>query len=307
MTTAAGLVRDAFEKIGVYAPGETVNDADGQRALIVLNDMLSSWAQEYLFVYELVQTIIPTQVNQIAYPIGTTAGASINAPRPPRLQTGPGAATSQAQITTGVTSETAPLNYPILEFGGGVPGLSIGNSIMDLTNPAAIPMGTTITALGATTVTMSVGAVGQGVQTGDTIAFGTAPQPVNVVSGIEWASIVSTNLASGTPTALYYDPQYPLGVLNVAPIPDAIGQVMFEAWERLNGFTNLTTPNVNFAAGGEMAVKSNLAVMLKSYFTEAQIPPAVVLEAVTTKDMLRYTNITSRAMLRRGTPARPAA
>ena len=85
MTTARDIILDAFEKIGVYAPGESIQDADANRALVVLNDMLNAWSEEYLTVYILSQVIIPTLANQIAYTIGTVAGANIIQPRPPEL------------------------------------------------------------------------------------------------------------------------------------------------------------------------------------------------------------------------------
>ena len=200
---------------------------------------------------------------------------------------------------TSAATTAAPLNYPIIGFGS-VGGVAVGQSVMDTTNPNAIPMGATVQGINGNNVTLSVGATGTGVQIGDLIAFGTVPQSVNVVSPVEWANITSVNLSLGIPNALYYDPQYPFGVLNLSPIPTAPGQVMFDAWQPLLGFTNLTLPDVTFAAGAESAVKANLAVMMRNYFNDAAISPAVLGEAALTKASLQYTNIRSRAMLRRG-------
>lgn len=296
MTTAREVIVDALEKIGVYAPGETVQDADANRALVVLNDMLSAWQEEYLAVYSLSQVVIPTVANVGAYTIGP--GATIAKPRPPRIASGPGAASASQNVITLSTTQAAPLNYPILSFAGSGP--AVGQSIVDLTNPSAIPMGATVQSISGNNVTMSVGAVGAGVQSGDSIVFGTPPQNVAVVSAVEWGNIISVNLSLGVPDVLYYDPRYPRGMLFLSPIPSAAGTVMLDAWQALLQFVNLDVPNIRFAVGGESAVKSGLAVVLRNYFNDAVVPVTVAAEAALAKANLQYTNITSRAMLRRG-------
>jgi hypothetical protein len=221
VTTANDLITDAIQKLGVYAPGETMTAADSAQGLTTLNDMVNQWGEEYLTVYTLTATTIPLVANQKSYTIGVVASPSINQQRPPRIETGPGAA-------------------------------SISGA------------------------------------------------PVNVVSSVEWNAIEGTNTGFGTPDTLFYDPQYPNGVLNVAPTPDAIGSLIFQAWTPLRSFASLSLPSVIFAAGCEDALKTNLALALKSYFSPGAIDPALVVLAANSKQLLGYTNLTSRAMLRRG-------
>lgn len=123
---------------------------------------------------------------------------------------------------------------------------------------------------------------------------------INVVSAAEWRGIESIASGAGTPDTLFYDPQYPLGVLNLAPVPDAVGTVTFGAWAPLRSFASLTLPSVTLAAGAEEALKTNLTVALKPYFRDAALDPVIAALAVQSKSMLQQTNLTSRALLGRG-------
>jgi hypothetical protein len=130
--------------------------------------------------------------------------------------------------------------------------------------------------------------------------------PVNCISSVEWNHIYSITPGTGTPNVLFYDPQYPLGVLNVAPTPNAIGALVFEAWTPFTVFPNYGTAYA-FTPGMDDAMKSNLALVLKPYFATSPIDPLLVAEAMRDKAMLRYTNLASRAMIGRQAAAPGAA
>ena len=120
---------------------------------------------------------------------------------------------------------------------------------------------------------------------------------MNVVSAVEWQAGPSLSVATGTPDTLYYDPQYPLGVLKVSPIPNAGGTFSFNSWVPLQSFPDLST-TYTLSFGGEEALRSNLAVALKSYFADTQLDQITAIRAVETKKALAYSNVNSRAMLR---------
>jgi hypothetical protein len=88
--TASDIITDALQWIGVQAPGETITDADAQRCLSNLNDMLDGWSNESLTCYAYVQQSAALQVGVQTYTIGT--GGTFNMTRPLRLLKGPGAA-----------------------------------------------------------------------------------------------------------------------------------------------------------------------------------------------------------------------
>ncbi len=90
MATFIDIMTDAYQKIGYYAPGEVISDADAEMALRVANDMLDSWSNESLTCFaDLTQSVV--LVPPIAqYSIGP--GGVINSTRPIKITEGPGAA-----------------------------------------------------------------------------------------------------------------------------------------------------------------------------------------------------------------------
>jgi hypothetical protein len=231
--TARDIIQDAVERIGVYAPGETMSAADSARGLTVLNELLNQWAEEYLSVYQLVPTTITLSNGKGAYTIGVSGAPDISQTRPERIEIGPGAASATFSAVTTL---------------------------------------------------------------------------VNVVSAVEWNAIEGIASGTGVPDTLFYSPGYPLGVLNVAPVPTGAGTMSFSAWLALRSFTSLFLPSVILSAGCEDALKTNLALVLKPFFLSAAVDPMLAQQAVKTKAMLGYTNLASRAMIGRGMRAAgPAA
>jgi hypothetical protein len=132
------------------------------------------------------------------------------------------------------------------------------------------------------------------------LTIGATVTDLNVVSQIEWIAIVNGYPTQGTPETLFYDPQYPFGVVNVNPTPSAIGTVTINGWQPLPLFTVLSTQYA-MAEGVEEALKTNLAVRAKPYFVKAETPldPAIVALAGDSKTTLRQYSMISRAMQRR--------
>lgn len=137
----------------------------------------------------------------------------------------------------------------------------------------------------------------QGPGAASVLAAGTTYN-VNVISALEWSCIQSIAPASGIPDTLFYDPQYPVGVLNVSPTPNA---AMVLTFYQLIAFTSFATSATSaaFAQGTVDALKNNLAVNLKPYFSSAQLDPVIVARSETSKEFLRTQSVVSRAMLKR--------
>lgn len=138
------------------------------------------------------------------------------------------------------------------------------------------------------------------------VLVGSSTTPVNVVSQVEFSVIQGGYTSTGTPDTVYYDPQYPAGILNVRPIPGTSGTLTVQGWTPLIQFTGLTQ-NVTLAEGVEDTLKSNLAVALKPYFNNVAIDPVIVSEAADSLTTLRQYAQTSRAMIRRQRERRPNA
>lgn len=128
---------------------------------------------------------------------------------------------------------------------------------------------------------------------------------INVVSGVEWWNVEASADATGVSNVAYYDPTYPLGTLNVMPVPTAAGDtITVKGLYPLNYFPNLTT-NYALSIGTELALRTNLAMLLKPYFLDQQLAPEIAQAAVEAKNALRYVAITSRAMMRRHMAPKP--
>lgn len=97
---------------------------------------------------------------------------------------------------------------------------------------------------------------------------------------------------SNVPTDIFYDPQYPFGIINVFPIPNISWVLNWDSYAQLMDFANLTTV-LSLPPGYEKAVKDNLAVELFPYFCAKgeQINPVVVAVAARSKGNVQRTNL----------------
>ena len=190
MTTAIDIITDALQKLGVYAPGETITSADSTRALVVLNDMLDSWSNENLSCYANLEQSLTLAVGVSQYPLGP--GSSYSPVRPLEVSSTTGSA--YVQDSTGN-------NYPC-----------------------------------------------------------------DILEQDEWNLIGLRTVTSNIPSAIFYDPQYPQGILNVFPVPNLGGYKLF--WDsrlQLAEFPTLFA-SVSLPLGYVSAIKYNLAIESSPYF-----------------------------------------
>ena len=223
--TAQTLIQNAFESIGVYAPGETLASADSSTGLYVLNMLIDEWASQGIFVQQYTTLSISITSGKASYTIGPV-GADVTAARPISVEYGPTSATVTVSAVT--------------------------------TN-------------------------------------------MNSVSSVEWSAIQGNSSSSGTPDTVWYDPQYPLGVLNVSPTPNATGTLQVNAFSSVVTNFPLLSTSVALSIGSQNALQNNLALALIAYYKDINIGPAPRLQAdgAEGKYFLRYNSLTSRAMLNR--------
>jgi len=79
MATATQLISRALTSLGVLAAGETATAEESSNALVSLNDMIQSWSNENLMIFEDVQ-ISKALTGAASYTIG--ASGDINTSRP---------------------------------------------------------------------------------------------------------------------------------------------------------------------------------------------------------------------------------
>ena len=114
--------------------------------------------------------------------------------------------------------------------------------------------------------------------------------PVDVVPQDVWNQIGNRTTTSNIPDTLFYDPQFPVAVLNLFPVPTIAYTLYWVATLQLQEFPNLTTV-VSLPAGYEDALVHNLTIRLKPHFKGAQIDPVIIELASQTKAAVKRTNI----------------
>lgn len=90
MTTALEIIQDAFERMNVYSPGDTLSAADAAKGLLVLNRMMEGWSNEALTCFAISQQSFTLVAGTSRYSIGS--GGTIAQTRPLRILDGPGRA-----------------------------------------------------------------------------------------------------------------------------------------------------------------------------------------------------------------------
>lgn len=214
MATAQDIIQDAFEKLGLYAPGETINAADGARGLTVLNDMMDSWSNESLTCFAIKEQHVTFTPGVFSYTIGP--GGAVNDTRPLRLIDTPG-------------------SCYILDTNGNQYG-------------------------------------------------------VDVITQAQWNMRGSRNTNSNFPDVLFYDPQFPLGVLNFDPIPNIGYTAYFDSYLQLSDFTGLTS-QIILPPGYKRSITFNLCIDLKPYYSTAVLDPDVREQAAISKADIKRTNL----------------
>jgi hypothetical protein len=213
--SAQQYINDAIIELGVYAPGETMSDADSEQCLRRLNQMLDTWSTESLTVFALTEQTGALVANKNSYTIGT--GGDFNLTRPDRVKYGPGAA------------------YCMMP----------GNNQRFM---------------------------------------------VDVIPQDQWNLIGNLlDVTSNIVLQMFYDPQFPLGKINVYPTPNTNINLFWDSDLPFTQFANLAT-NVTFPPGYDLAITLNLALQIKSIFTQAPIDPLLVKRAGEAKAAVKRLN-----------------
>ena len=218
MATVLDFLTDTLEMLQVYAPGDIVSDADAERMLVILNDMMDDWSNQSLATYEVLEQSFTLVPGKQSYTIGTSGGADLNMTRPLRILMGPG--TAYVQDMNGN-------NYPM-----------------------------------------------------------------DVVPRDKWNLYGnrSIQIQSNFPDTMFYDPQWPLGVISVLPVPTLAYTCFFDSYLQFIDSASLVA-TVSLPPGYSRAIKTNLAVAAKPYFNTAQIDPLIVIEADKRLGNIKRTNM----------------
>lgn len=117
--------------------------------------------------------------------------------------------------------------------------------------------------------------------------------PMDVLDQMSWNLRVTAEINSNLPDTLFYDPQFPLGIINIWPTPNLAYTCFFSSYLQLGDFAALTSA-FSLPPGYKRAITTNLALSLKPYFTGSQIDPLVLEEARQTKGTVKRNNMRSQ-------------
>lgn len=95
---------------------------------------------------------------------------------------------------------------------------------------------------------------------------------------------------SNFPNTIFYDPQFPLGVINFYPFPNMGYTAFWDSYLQLVDFTSLSSP-LNLPPGYEAAFKKQLALILEPYYPSAVITPSLMEAASKALANIKRSNI----------------
>lgn len=113
---------------------------------------------------------------------------------------------------------------------------------------------------------------------------------MNVLDQMSWNLQTTAVANSDLPDLLWYDPQYPLGVINIWPTPAMSYTCSFTSYQQLGDFAMLSSV-FSLPPGYKRAIVTNLSVSAKPYFTSSQLDPDIRAEAMTTKGAVKRNNM----------------
>lgn len=116
--------------------------------------------------------------------------------------------------------------------------------------------------------------------------------PVSVIPRDQWNQIWNlVAVTSNLPDTIFYDPQWPLGVINVFPQPNTSGVTLFwDSYLQLAEFPDLNSA-LSLPPGYEKAIQLNLGLDLAPYYPTANITPALAQMASVSKGNVKRSNI----------------
>jgi len=115
---------------------------------------------------------------------------------------------------------------------------------------------------------------------------------VEVVTQDRWNLIGAPYTTSDIPDTLFYNPQYPRGIIGIFPVPIIGYTLTWDSRLQLSEFPDLITDMI-LPPGYYMALTTNLALFAKPYFAAAgsQIDPLIIVNAGISKGNIKRTNM----------------
>lgn len=298
MATASGLsiIKSALRGIQSYQSGEMISQADQSDCLESLNFMLDSWSTDKIYIFGSNENIFTWISGQAQYKIGNPTNTQL------------GEANFIGTVTGGSSTISSITNIPV--------DLKVGSTLTDVAN--CIPSGTTVSAIGSTTITMSANAsstpssgtdsIGYSVPgdfvmnrpnriTGGYTRFSQLDYPFDVYATQDEYNAVLYKAQPGPwPIIGWYNPLYPYGLLNVYQTPNNNVSVHIFSDTILSNVA--LTDTFQLPMGYALALKWNLALQLWPEYVSMEPPPMLIRLAQEALDRIKALNAMPAAISR---------
>lgn len=120
--------------------------------------------------------------------------------------------------------------------------------------------------------------------------------PIDVVQQDDWNLIPNRLVVtSNYPDTLFYDPQFPLGIMNFYPVPNSAYTVFWSSYLPLADLAELATPLV-LPPGYVKAIRDNLALELWPEYGSGDPPSLLVAQALASKAQIKRINTKQRVV-----------
>ncbi len=116
--------------------------------------------------------------------------------------------------------------------------------------------------------------------------------PVRVIARDEWNLIWNLeSVTSNLPDTLFYDPQFPWGILGIWPQPNTTNMTLyFDSYLQLTDFADMNAA-VTLPPGYERAIQQNLALELEPYYPTALVSAGLIKQAAESKGNIKRSNV----------------
>lgn len=114
-------------------------------------------------------------------------------------------------------------------------------------------------------------------------------RPISIVPAEVYQGIALKSYGNDFPGALYYRTSYPLGVIELSPLPVAGLTLHFGGWEVLSEFASMST-TVSLPPGYERAIVTSLAETLCSEYGKT-VPDRLAKEAQMARALIQGNNL----------------
>lgn len=96
-------------------------------------------------------------------------------------------------------------------------------------------------------------------------------------------------VTSNFPNILFYDPQNPLGIINILPFPTMSYMMFWDSYLQLADYTDLNQ-QIDLPPGYKLAMLTNLAVLAKPFFLDGAMDPVIPVIASSSLGAIKRTN-----------------